>query len=235
VESTVAIDRRTQQIAAVRDALQWPHNLDPRLEGELASFAGRLVDAVEAVPRIPADQVGAYPDPAEPLVAALADALERIEANYQHEGSGPNSRFAGERLAVVQARFAVHQITEHLYERSLIRRDREQLDQAEARGWAAAVEALRDDDRYLAWQAHQPFEARQTRSWLEHTARYLDAVAPKATGGDVTNTPTLAGETGAEDGPPDHVELHRDGQWVDVTSYVDGDLSAVLRDRIGGT
>lgn len=52
----------------------------------------------------PGDQVGAHDGP---FVAALADALERIETNYRHEGAGPGSRFAGERLALVQARFAV--------------------------------------------------------------------------------------------------------------------------------
>ena len=37
------------------------------------------------------------------LIKELAWMLTRIKTNYQCEGSGPGSRFAGQRLEVVQA------------------------------------------------------------------------------------------------------------------------------------
>jgi hypothetical protein len=53
------------------------------------------------------------PRPADPLVRELADALRRIEANYEKEGSGPGSRFEGRLLEDVQARWiADHYLTE---------------------------------------------------------------------------------------------------------------------------
>jgi hypothetical protein len=47
------------------------------------------------------------PRPVDPLVIAVADALARIEANYDREGSGPGSRFEGLLLEDVQAKTAV--------------------------------------------------------------------------------------------------------------------------------
>lgn len=48
----------------------------------------------------------------EPLVAEIADLMWRIEGNYNREGSGPGSRFAGQRLEVVQARAAIRRVRE---------------------------------------------------------------------------------------------------------------------------
>lgn len=50
------------------------------------------------------------PRPADPLVRQVADALARIERNYQREGSSPGSRFEGELLEDVQARYAVNEV-----------------------------------------------------------------------------------------------------------------------------
>lgn len=55
----------------------------------------------------------AAPDP-DPLVRELADTLWQIETNYQREGSGHGSRFAGERLETVQARYLVRRVRESL-------------------------------------------------------------------------------------------------------------------------
>jgi hypothetical protein len=49
---------------------------------------------------------------AEDLVEELATMLAAIEANWQAEGSGPGSRFAGQRLEVVQARAVVRRVRE---------------------------------------------------------------------------------------------------------------------------
>jgi hypothetical protein len=49
------------------------------------------------------------PRPQDPLVREVADALVRIEANYEREGSGPGSRFEGRLLEDVQAEYAVLQ------------------------------------------------------------------------------------------------------------------------------
>jgi hypothetical protein len=46
----------------------------------------------------------------DPLVEELADMFVRIETNYVREGTGHGSRFAGERLEVVQARAAIQHI-----------------------------------------------------------------------------------------------------------------------------
>lgn len=48
----------------------------------------------------------------DPLLAELADALWRIAGNYAREGSGPGSRFEGERLEVAQARFLIRRVRE---------------------------------------------------------------------------------------------------------------------------
>lgn len=53
-------DRRQQQIAAVRDVMGWEINPESEYEPATAELAAELVDAVEAVPRTPADQVGAH-------------------------------------------------------------------------------------------------------------------------------------------------------------------------------
>ncbi len=42
----------------------------------------------------------------------VADALWRIEGNYHREGAGAGSRFEGERLEVVQARFVIRTLRE---------------------------------------------------------------------------------------------------------------------------
>jgi hypothetical protein len=47
------------------------------------------------------------PRPSDPLVREVADALARIERNYEAEGSGPGSRFEGRLLEDVQAEMAV--------------------------------------------------------------------------------------------------------------------------------
>lgn len=47
------------------------------------------------------------PRPADPLTREVADALARVERNYEREGSGPGSRFEGRLLEDVQAELAV--------------------------------------------------------------------------------------------------------------------------------
>jgi hypothetical protein len=47
------------------------------------------------------------PRPSDPLVREVADALARIERNYDREGSGPGSRFEGRLLEDVQAQYVV--------------------------------------------------------------------------------------------------------------------------------
>ena len=46
------------------------------------------------------------------LIEELAWMLTRIATNYQREGSGPGSRFAGQRLEVVQAGAVLRRIRE---------------------------------------------------------------------------------------------------------------------------
>lgn len=52
------------------------------------------------------------PRPEDPLVLDVADALRRIERNYDVEGSGPGSRFEGRLLEDVQAEEAVRIVRE---------------------------------------------------------------------------------------------------------------------------
>jgi hypothetical protein len=71
---------------------------------------------------------------------------------------------------------------------------RAQLAKAEARGWAAAVEALRDDGRFVTWLGAQPFDDRQSalgpaRLERRSLADYLDAVAPGRPGAPDGATP----------------------------------------------
>jgi hypothetical protein len=47
------------------------------------------------------------------LIEEVATGLWCIEGNYHREGSGPGSRFAGQRLEVVQARWALRRVREH--------------------------------------------------------------------------------------------------------------------------
>lgn len=65
--------------------------------------------------RLPRSVVVAMPPtkaPATPLEAEIADMLWAIETNYNREGTGYGSRFAGERLEVVQARAVIRRIRE---------------------------------------------------------------------------------------------------------------------------
>lgn len=64
---------------------------------------------VRIVPSPPAE-----PDP-DPAVRDVADMLRRVQINYEREGAGPGSRFAGEMLETVQARAVV----QHLRARAL--------------------------------------------------------------------------------------------------------------------
>lgn len=52
--------------------------------------------------------------PADPLEAEIAAGLVGIENNYLRETSGYGSRFEGERLEVVQARWAIRRVREEL-------------------------------------------------------------------------------------------------------------------------
>ena len=51
----------------------------------------------------------APPDP-DPLVREIADTLYRIQVNYEREGSGTGSRFEGETLETVQARWVIRRV-----------------------------------------------------------------------------------------------------------------------------
>lgn len=46
------------------------------------------------------------------LAEEIAQMLTRVEANYQREGSGPGSRFEGQRLETAQARRVIREIRE---------------------------------------------------------------------------------------------------------------------------
>ncbi len=220
-------DRRAQQIAAVRDVLiRWFLEHD---DGTHATLAAELVDAVEAVPatideaeleqlkerfleatrhpqqlivlpaeeaRIPADQVDAY---------AEAGPRAFREAAF---GLIPYTLISSPAVGVGDARRA--RLADALWP-AVERMVREAATQAEARGWAAAVEALRDDQRYRTWWRHTDGRLRISEQFRGHAADYLEAVAPKATGGDVTSTPTLAGETGAEADLSDVIRARIDG------------------------
>ena len=54
----------------------------------------------------------APPDP-DPLVREIAHTLYAIQCNYEREGTGPGSRFEGETLEQVQARYVVRRVREH--------------------------------------------------------------------------------------------------------------------------
>lgn len=54
----------------------------------------------------------APPDP-DPLVEEIAQTLYSIEVNYEREGAGPGSRFEGETLERVQARYVVRRVRDH--------------------------------------------------------------------------------------------------------------------------
>lgn len=49
----------------------------------------------------------------EDLKKSLAEALWRIEGNYNREGSGPGSRFEGKTLDTAQAEYAIRAVREH--------------------------------------------------------------------------------------------------------------------------
>lgn len=49
----------------------------------------------------------------ESLIKDLAEALWRIEGNYNREGSGPGSRFEGKTLDRAMAEYAVKAVREH--------------------------------------------------------------------------------------------------------------------------
>ena len=59
-------------------------------------------------------EIESIPPAYEPIVDHLADGLVSIEANYRREGSSPRSRFAGQRLEVVQARWAIRTVLERM-------------------------------------------------------------------------------------------------------------------------
>jgi hypothetical protein len=52
-------------------------------------------------------------DADDELAEEIAQMLVRVEGNYQREGSGPGSRFEGQRLEVAQARRVIREIREH--------------------------------------------------------------------------------------------------------------------------
>lgn len=63
------------------------------------------------------DRIAAYSPTKEPrdaLEAEIADTLYRIQVNYEREGTGPGSRFEGERLEVVQARWVIRRLREEM-------------------------------------------------------------------------------------------------------------------------
>lgn len=103
-----------------------------------------------------------------------------------------------------------------------------QLDQAEARGWAAAVEALRDDQRYERWWTARGDYPPGGRYWetapRNHLADYLEAVGPLPPVSDQTREHPGTGQ------PMQAVECPVDGS----EHQLDGDLSDVLRTRIEG-
>jgi hypothetical protein len=55
----------------------------------------------------------AAPPPDDPFVQDIADALWRIEGNYNREGSGPGSRFEGLTLERAQAEFVIREVRRH--------------------------------------------------------------------------------------------------------------------------
>jgi len=61
---------------------------------------------------LPSPPAAADPDP---QVRGIAELLRQIQINYEREGAGPGSRFAGELLETVQARAVV----EHIRARAL--------------------------------------------------------------------------------------------------------------------
>lgn len=50
------------------------------------------------------------PRPTDPLALEVADMLQRIERNYELEGSGPGSRFEGRLLEDVQAEAVLRRV-----------------------------------------------------------------------------------------------------------------------------
>jgi hypothetical protein len=48
------------------------------------------------------------------LAEEIGNMLWHIEGNYNREGSGPGSRFEGQRLEIVQAHAVIRRIREHL-------------------------------------------------------------------------------------------------------------------------
>lgn len=49
-------------------------------------------------------------EPRDDLEREIADTLYVIQCNYEREGTGPGSRFEGERLEVVQARWVIRRL-----------------------------------------------------------------------------------------------------------------------------
>jgi hypothetical protein len=115
----------------------------------------------------------------EALTEEVADMLWRIEGNYHREGSGPSSRFEGQRLEVAQARAVIRCVR----------------DAAHRAGYAEAVAHLREDDRYRNWWTAHPDQQFGTAYWApdgrQHLAAYLETVGPD--GPDVTHTGTSGG------------------------------------------
>jgi hypothetical protein len=102
----------------------------------------------------------------EALAEEVANMLWRIEGNYHREGSGPGSRFEGQRLEVAQARAVIRCVRDAAYRA----------------GYAEAVARLRDDDRYRNWWTAHPDRQFGTAYWApdgrQHLADYLETVGP---------------------------------------------------------
>lgn len=193
----MADDRRAQQIAVTPDRVESTlrndlygalsaaladHDvyLDPKVR---SAIRDELVDAVEAVPHAgPANWEGC--DRAEAIRQAEIYHTELIKTIDERDSLARRCAVRFEEAEKLRAELEwAH--ADH--------------DQAVAAGWAAAVEALRNDQRYQAWVKRQAFVAELSHTWRAAIASYLEAAAPKATGGDVTGSPQLVGGTGAED------------------------------------
>lgn len=210
--STEPSGRRAAQIQAVRAVLGWPAEADPELEATLNDEAGRLVDAVHAAGRDGRAEVERLRAEVEQfryerrllgvarmtldLVAAgdptrwdhartqAEDVAQRIVDEIGHPVTDEPA--LGADLRAENARLAA-ELDEAREERAYLRLMtstlQEERDQGEARGWAKAVQALRDYGRYHAWVSREPFRAPTSSGWLWHIADYLEAVGPDRTAG----------------------------------------------------
>jgi hypothetical protein len=183
--STEPSGPRAAQIQAVRDVMGWGQQPDTFNERAVADTAAELVDAVHAAGRDQDERV----TPTErrgfgrrnPHCSNCGDERGGPFGHETSECAYRPGMTVGELVTLPHLAGREPEVWDHYvdryFEHEPIRRE------AEARGWAKAVQALLDVDRYRAWwrqvdSTDDDFVRMPDRRAL---ARYLEAVGPDGT------------------------------------------------------